>query len=274
MGSDGRRCFLYALPSPLWPWSTRWAWPRPLRQFSAGPSPSLRTGLPTSSVPSRRPGWDLRRKGITGQSFLCLNMCNGCLTCLGSAANCSDVQACWERRCKDEVTAVGSGASWPGICLRCFPAETPPGQLFVCRGFYCLSCEMEKIVITESFRVVVKTELVLTHAQYPINTVMMTIYILFSACLCPSFVPRKQIPSPPPFTYWDIFPLVSWFCKLPPFSGMLPHTLSYTFIYILSVHLLHALANSSTSKARLLSSDQPTRILLASSWLPLPQVFL
>ena len=104
---------------------------------------------------------------------------------------------------------MGSGASWPGICLRCFPAETPPGQLFVCRGFYCLSCEMEKIVITESFRVVVKTELVLTHAQYPINTVMMTIYILFSACLCPSFVPRKQIPSPPPFTYWDIFPLVS-----------------------------------------------------------------
>ena len=69
------------------------AWPRPLRPFSAGPPPSLRTGLPTASVPSRMPGWDLHRKGITGRSFLCLTMFNGCLTPLGSTANSSDVQA-------------------------------------------------------------------------------------------------------------------------------------------------------------------------------------
>ena len=135
-----------------------------------------------------------------------------------------------ERRCKGEVTAVGLEPPGLGFASVASQLRPPSGQLFVSWGFYCLNCKMQKILIIESFRDVLKTKLVLTHADHTINSIMMPVYTLFSVCVCPSFVPRKQIPSPPPFTYWDIFPLVSCFCKLPPFSGMSPYTHSRTHL--------------------------------------------
>lgn len=116
----------------------------------------------------------------------------------------------------------------------------------------------------------------------------MIIYILLSICLCPctlaSVIPNYlQIPSPHHSANGMHFLLslllISCFLCLE-----CHHTHSLTLLhsstYILYVHLLHPLTNSSSAckaqlRSRLLYSEQPTQMSLSSSYrLPQFQFFL